>query len=66
MTIPHRLATIRNADRIVVLGDGKIIGQGTCDGLCAANGAFRAMVPQFHIWNKFYIWNFDSLKYQVF
>ncbi len=25
MTIPHRFATIRNADRILVLGDGKII-----------------------------------------
>jgi ABC-type multidrug transport system fused ATPase/permease subunit len=45
ITIAHRLTTIRNADRIIVLGNGEILEQGTYDELVAANGAFRAMVP---------------------
>ncbi|MCC5844707.1 MAG: ABC transporter ATP-binding protein [Verrucomicrobia bacterium] len=45
ITIAHRLTTIRNADRIIVLGNGKILEHGSYDELVAANGAFRAMVP---------------------
>lgn len=45
ITIAHRLTTIRNAHRIIVLGNGQILEQGTYDQLVEANGAFRAMVP---------------------
>lgn len=46
ITIAHRLTTIRNADRIIVLGNGQILEQGSYDELIAANGPFRAMVPE--------------------
>jgi ATP-binding cassette subfamily B protein len=41
--IAHRLATIRNADHIVVLDSGQIIEQGNFDELVAQNGRFAAL-----------------------
>jgi len=38
--IAHRLATIRNADRIFVFQDGKIVEQGSFDELVKQNGRF--------------------------
>jgi ATP-binding cassette subfamily B protein len=38
ITIAHRLATVRRADIIVVLNDGKIVERGTHDDLLASNG----------------------------
>jgi ATP-binding cassette subfamily B protein len=38
--IAHRLATIRNADRIFVFEDGKIVEQGSFDELVKLNGKF--------------------------
>lgn len=38
--IAHRLATIRNADRIFVFHDGKIVEQGSFDELVKQNGRF--------------------------
>jgi ATP-binding cassette subfamily B protein len=38
--IAHRLATIRNADRILVFPEGRIVEAGTFDGLVAQNGRF--------------------------
>ena len=36
--IAHRLSTVRHADRIVVLGGGRVVEAGTHDELVAAGG----------------------------
>ena len=41
--IAHRLATIRNANRILVLDQGRIIESGSFDELVAKNGRFAAL-----------------------
>jgi ABC-type multidrug transport system fused ATPase/permease subunit len=41
--IAHRLATIRNADRIFVFDSGEIVEQGSFDELVAKNGRFAAL-----------------------
>ena len=41
--IAHRLATIRNADRILVFAQGRIIERGSFDELIARDGAFAAL-----------------------
>ncbi len=38
--IAHRLSTVRHADRIIVLGDGKILEEGSHDGLMEKNGRY--------------------------
>jgi ATP-binding cassette subfamily B protein len=44
--IAHRLSTARMADRIVVMGDGRILEQGTHDELLARRGAYA------DLWSK--------------
>ena len=41
ITIAHRLATIRSADQILVLDDGRIAECGTHDALLRRNGLYR-------------------------
>jgi ATP-binding cassette subfamily B protein len=41
--IAHRLATVRNATRILVFDQGRVIEQGTFDELVARNGRFAEL-----------------------
>ena len=41
--IAHRLSTVRESERIFLLGNGELDGQGTFDELIEVDASFRAM-----------------------
>jgi ATP-binding cassette subfamily B protein len=43
IVIAHRLATVRNADRIIVMDDGRIVEQGDHDSLAAEGGLYARL-----------------------
>jgi len=46
IVVAHRLSTIRNADRIIVLDKGNVAESGTFDELVAKDGIFASMVKR--------------------
>jgi ATP-binding cassette subfamily B protein len=46
LVIAHRLSTVRDADRVVVLDGGKVVESGTHDALVARDGLYRRLVER--------------------
>jgi ATP-binding cassette subfamily C protein len=44
VVVAHRLGTIRNADRVIVLDAGRVVQEGTFEGLSGVPGIFQNMV----------------------
>jgi ATP-binding cassette subfamily B protein len=43
IVVAHRLATVKKADRIVVMEDGRIVAQGKHDALVAEGGLYARL-----------------------
>ena len=46
LIIAHRLSTVRNADRILAIDEGRIVEAGAHDELLAKNGLYAKLVKQ--------------------
>jgi ATP-binding cassette, subfamily B, bacterial MsbA len=49
LVIAHRLSTIRDANRILVLHEGRLVGQGSHDALMASNELYRRMCARLSV-----------------
>lgn len=49
LMIAHRLSTVVNADKIIVIADGCVAEQGTHDGLLARSGLYARMWEQYQL-----------------
>ncbi len=54
LMIAHRLSTVKNADCIYLISEGKVAEQGTHDELVAKDGAYSKMWKEY---NKAFMWN---------
>ncbi len=43
LVIAHRLATVKKADRIIVMDEGKIVAEGTHEDLVAQQGLYKRL-----------------------
>ena len=55
--ISHRLSTIRKADKVVVLKDGEIIGEGTHNELIESSPVYKEIIE-----SQLVVWKEDFLK----
>jgi ABC transporter fused permease/ATP-binding protein len=46
LVIAHRLSTVRDADRVVVLDGGRVVEEGTHEALLVRNGLYRRLVER--------------------
>jgi len=46
IVVAHRLSTVRDVDRIIVLEDGRVVETGTYDELIAQGGAFQRLAQR--------------------
>ena len=49
LVIAHRLSTIRDATRILVLHEGRLVAQGSHDDVLASNGLYRSMCARLSV-----------------
>jgi ABC-type multidrug transport system fused ATPase/permease subunit len=43
IVVAHRLSTVREADRIIVMDKGRVVDEGSYDALMAKDGPFREL-----------------------
>lgn len=46
LVIAHRLSTVVDCDKVIVLDEGRIVQQGTHDGLIHEPGPYRALCEE--------------------
>jgi len=52
IVIAHRLSTVKNADSVAVVNEGKIVEQGTHNELIAKNGIYKQLVKRQLQWGE--------------